>query len=200
MIGGIILAGGQGRRMGGLMKALLPMEGRFMIEQVRDGMLPLCGSVTAVVASEEQAKLLSGLKLPCLIDTSPGQGPLAALHTAFEYNCYSALWVSACDMPFVSAKAASYLQHRMEESGSLAAVPEIKGQLHPLHAVYRAECLEQAERCLQEGDYSMKGFLKRIDYTRVPEEEFALAGIALSFVDNINTPEQYEEAKLRKGV
>lgn len=200
MMGGIILAGGQGRRMGGLMKALLPIGGRFMIERARDNMLPLCGSVTAVVASEDQAKLLSGLKLPCLIDTMPGQGPLAALHTAFEYNCYSMLWVSACDMPFVSDTAAAYLRQQMEESGSLAAVPEVNGQVHPLHAIYRAECLEQAERCLQEGDYSMKGFLRRINYVRVPEKEFHAAGIALSFVDNINTQEQYEEAKLRKGV
>lgn len=186
--------------MGGLMKALLPIGGKFMIEHVRNNMLPLCGSVTAVVASEEQAKLLSGLKLPCLIDTAPGQGPLAALHTAFEYNCYSALWVTACDMPFVSDKAAAFLQHQMEESGSLAAVPEVNGQLHPLHAVYRAECLKQVELCLQEGDYSMKGFLKRINYVRVSEEKFQTAGIELSFVDNINTPGQYEEAKIRKGV
>ncbi|WP_435170949.1 molybdenum cofactor guanylyltransferase [Paenibacillus glycanilyticus] len=200
MIGGIILAGGQGRRMGGLMKALLPIGGQFMIERVRDNMLPLCGSVTAVVASEDQAKLLSGLRLPCLIDAAPGQGPLAALHTAFEYNCYSALWISACDMPFVSGKAAAILQHRMEESGSLAAVPEVNGRLHPLHAIYRAECLEQVERCLREGDYSMNGFLKRINYAKVPEEKFKAAGISHSFVDNINTPEQYEEAKIRKEV
>lgn len=182
------------------MKALLPIGGQFMIEHVRDNMLPLCGSVTAVVASEDQAKLLTGLRLPCLIDTAPGQGPLAALHTAFEYNCYSTLWVSACDMPFVSNKAAVLLQHQMEKSGSLAAVPEVNGQLHPLHAVYRAECLEQVERCLQEGDYSMKGFLKRINYTRVPKEKFEAAGISRSFVDNINTPEQYEEARRRKEV
>ncbi|SFE99325.1 molybdopterin-guanine dinucleotide biosynthesis protein A [Paenibacillus catalpae] len=200
-LGGVILAGGQSRRMGGMMKALLPIGEQFMIERIRDKMRLLCGSVTAIVASEEQAKLLSRLKLPSLLDTSPGQGPLAALHTALEYSRDSALWVSACDMPFVSEAAAACLIDRMEASGSMAAVPEINGQLHPLQAVYRGGCLEQAERCLQDGDYSMKGFLKRITYVRVTEETFRTFGIALSFVDNINTPEQYQEAlRIGKGV
>ncbi|MCM3627225.1 molybdenum cofactor guanylyltransferase [Paenibacillus glycanilyticus] len=198
-LGGVILAGGQSRRMGGMMKALLPIGEQFMIEHVRDAMLQLCGSVTAIVASEEQARLLSRLKLPSMLDTSPGQGPLAALHTALEYSRDSALWVSACDMPFVSEEAAACLLGQMESS-SMAAIPEINGQLHPLQAIYRGECLEQVERCLQEGDFSMKGLLKRINYVRVTADRFDALGVDLSFVDNINTPEQYQEARIRKGV
>ncbi|MGO4107236.1 molybdenum cofactor guanylyltransferase [Paenibacillus sp. YAF4_2] len=193
---GIILAGGQSRRMGGSMKALLPVGEQVMIERVREKMQLLCGNITAVVASEEQIKLLSELKLPTLIDTSPGQGPLAALHTAFQYSNHSVLWVSACDMPFVSEKAAALLVDYMERSGSMAAVPEIHGRLHPLQAVYRVECAVQTQQCLLDGDYSMKGFLKRIPYVRVNEEQFMAAGILLNFVDNINTPEEYQEAQL----
>lgn len=199
-LGGIILAGGQSRRMGGMMKALLPIGEQFMVEHVRDKMRLICGSVTAIVASEEQAKLLSRLKLPSLLDASPGQGPLAALHTALEYSRDKVLWVSACDMPFVSAQAAACLIEQMEANGSMAAVPQINGQLHPLQAIYRVECLERIEQCLQTGDYSMKGYLKRIDYVRVTEDRFYACGIDLSFVDNINTPEQYREARMRKGV
>lgn len=195
MIDGIILAGGQSRRMGGSMKALLPVGEQTMIERVREKMQQLCGKITAVVASEEQAKLLSDLKLPTVIDTLPGQGPLAALHSAFQNSRYSVLWVSACDMPFVSEKAAALLVDYMERSGSMAAVPEIHGRLHPLQAIYRAECAEPAQQCLMDGDYSMKGFLKRIPYVRVTEEQFAAAGIHLNFVDNINTPEEYQEAQ-----
>ncbi|CAM3112141.1 molybdenum cofactor guanylyltransferase [Paenibacillus lupini] len=198
---GIILAGGQSRRMGGSMKALLPVGEQLMIERVREKMQLLCSNITAVAASEEQAKRLSDLKLVTVIDTSPGQGPLAALVTAFQYSRHSALWVSACDMPFVSEKAAALLVDYMERSGSMAAVPEINGRLHPLQAVYRAECAEQAQQCLLDGDYSMKGFLKRISYVRVTEEPFAAAGIHLNFVDNINTPDEYQNAQLAgKGV
>jgi molybdopterin-guanine dinucleotide biosynthesis protein A len=198
---GIILAGGQSRRMGGSMKALLPVGEQLMIERVREKMQLLCSNITAVAASEEQAKRLSDLKLATVIDTSPGQGPLAALVTAFQYSRHSALWVSACDMPFVSEKAAALLVDYMERSGSMAAVPVINGRLHPLQAVYRAECAEQAKQCLLDGDYSMKGFLKRISHVRVTEEPFAAAGIHLNFVDNINTPEEYQEAqRAGKGV
>ncbi|GLX69216.1 putative molybdenum cofactor guanylyltransferase [Paenibacillus glycanilyticus] len=180
--------------MGGLMKALLPIGEQSMIEHVSRQMSRLCSSVTVVVASEEQGKLLSGLNYPYLIDETPGRGPLAALHTALAYNCYSAVWVSACDMPFVSDKAAALLLREMEESGSMAAVPCLEGQLHPLQAIYRAECVEQVERCLQEGDYRMKGLLNKLNVVRVTEDKFHAAGINLSFIENINTPEQYEAA------
>lgn len=189
---GVILAGGRGRRMGGVNKGRLQVSGVPMIESIAGQMRDACVSFSIAVASDEQAALYAGLGVPAYPDALPGCGPLAAVHAALCRAERPMVWISACDMPFVSAAAALVMKDALLSSGAEAAVPRIGGRLHPLQAVYRAECREAAYGCLAGGEYRMLALLERLNVVRLSEEHFAAEGIDCRFVANVNTPEEYE--------
>lgn len=194
---GIVLAGGKGRRMNGKMKALLPIGGDLMIERITSRMSVLCENLIVVVGSLQQMEDLSGMGFQIIRDPIPDQGPLAAFKIALDRIADNKVaWVTACDMPFISAEAAQCMALKMERSGSIAVVPEINGRLHPLHAIYRKECREQAANCLAEGRRGMKDMLYKLDFIRMTEQQFAKDGIDPRFTVNVNTPEEYREALL----
>jgi len=189
---GAILAGGSGRRMGGLAKGLLPFEGAPLIRTIASRMAARCKRVSLIVASDKQAEEFAMLKLPARLDFLPGSGPLSALHSALTGAEEPLVWVSACDMPFVSPQAASWMADRLAESGANAVVPFVHGRLHPLQAVYRSDCSVYTRECIDRGERRMMKLLEAIRPIAAEESELREAGIDLSFVTNINTPEDYD--------
>lgn len=74
---GLILAGGQGRRMGGADKALLPLANRPLIAHAIDRLEPQVDRL-ALSANGDPARL-ARFGLPVLPDTDTSQGPLSGL-------------------------------------------------------------------------------------------------------------------------
>ncbi|WP_168735970.1 molybdenum cofactor guanylyltransferase [Cohnella fermenti] len=188
---GVILAGGAGRRMGGVAKGLLPFAGAPLIRTISERMASRCKTVALVVATQRQAQELGGLGLPTRLDWLPGSGPLSALHIALLEAQEPLVWVSACDMPFVSPHAADWMAERLEASGANAIVPRVSGRLHPLQAIYRPECVLHSQSCLAQEERRMMALLEAVKPCVAEEEELRRAGIDTSFVTNINTPDDY---------
>jgi molybdopterin-guanine dinucleotide biosynthesis protein A len=100
-------------------------------------------------------------------------------------------------MPHISSAAALALLGRLTDPppAHAAAVPCVQGQLHPLHAVYeRAQALHAAERLLAQGRLRLQGLLEQLPWRQADEAWLAALGLDLRFVDNLNTPEEYEAA------
>src|SRR5689334_20794921 len=111
-----ILAGGRGRRMGGVNKALIEAEGRRIIDRQPEVLLPLFDEVLVVVAdgagwNEPRARLI--------VDRRPGMGPLAGLEAALAEGDVFAV---ACDMPYLDAAVV-----RQIAAGTGTVVPRIEG-------------------------------------------------------------------------
>jgi molybdopterin-guanine dinucleotide biosynthesis protein A len=82
-IAGIILAGGQSRRMGGGDKTLLALGGRSLLDHVVKRLVPQVGPV-ALSANGDPARF-AGFGLQVLADTVEGYaGPLAGILTGIE--------------------------------------------------------------------------------------------------------------------
>ncbi|MFE5324287.1 molybdenum cofactor guanylyltransferase [Paenibacillus sp. NPDC056579] len=200
---GVVLAGGQNRRMGGRMKALLPMDGRLFIERQLEELAKVCGDIWIAVSehapferwlTQEQPGLPSGVPVRAVRDMHPGSGPLAGLQAAMAAAQAETLWVVACDMPFVSADAAramAQLLHARESAD--AVVPVIGGKVHPLHAVYRRRCGKVVDELLEQGQYRVMELLRRLNYTAAEEEFFSSQGISPRFAVNVNGPDDYEK-------
>src|SRR5262245_65493189 len=89
-----ILAGGQARRFGGRDKSALIVDGRTILErQIAE--LSTVSPDVRVIRRED--------------DLVPGCGPLGGLHAALHAARGDALFLVACDMPFVTAALADYL-------------------------------------------------------------------------------------------
>lgn len=194
MLTGVIVAGGQNRRMEGKVKALLPFHGEAVIvRQIRE-MQKTCDRIVVVARDPRLFSHVADHNVQIIEDRIPGKGPLSGMHAAFSELDRAAAWVVGCDMPFISEEAAQLMWERKQEKGCDAVVPYIAGRIHPLHGIYDKRCLEPATDLLQSGDYRLTDLLDRLQWDTVQEEVFVRKGIDCRFVINMNTPEQYRAA------
>jgi molybdopterin-guanine dinucleotide biosynthesis protein A len=192
---GVILAGGQNRRMNGRCKALLPFKGKTILERQISEMERFCEEIILVTNQPEQFKSYVSAKLQVIVDRIPGKGPLSGMHAAFHHAMGEECWVVGCDLPFASEKVAQFLLELRRESGADAVVPVVHGRIHPLHAVYHRRSLAVLSDCLLRGEYRVQHFLRQIHTLEVKEREFLDRGFPSTFVFNVNTPEEYQRAK-----
>jgi molybdopterin-guanine dinucleotide biosynthesis protein A len=183
----IILAGGNGARMGGADKALLPWGGRSLLEAV---------AAEARLAAQEI--LIVGALAACprdaviVEDVFPGCGPLGGLHAGLAAARFERCLAVACDMPFVIAGVMRGLLDLGE--GYDAAVPRAADGLHPLLAAYSRRCLPHVETQLRNGDRRMRSFFDQVSVRWIGEEELRSFDPDLRCLFNINTRQDYERA------
>lgn len=189
-VSGVILAGGKSRRMGGSPKALLPFEGRPLIQHILErleSVLPDCLVVT------NSPELYAFLERPMVADVFPDGGSLGGIYSGLRAAAGDAAFCVACDMPFLSPALVRYLTGRAGEAD--VVIPEAAGELQTLHAVYGKACLPAMERRLRAGRLRVVGFFDDVQVLRVPEAEIArFAAPALAFM-NLNTPDDVGAAR-----
>ena len=126
-----ILAGGRGRRLGGVAKGLLTVGGVALIDRAL-GLRALCAD--AMIVSADPAYEAAGVRR--VADLVPGHGAPGGVVTALL--CASTPWVLvvACDMPFVTLEAARAL---LEVGGRQSVTCFTRGgALEPLLGIYAA--------------------------------------------------------------
>lgn len=133
-INAVILAGGEGRRMGGADKALLPLNGRSLLAHVLYRLTPQVGAV-AISANGNPARF-AAFGLPVLPDAQslgPLSGVLAGLCWAVGHGADALLTVPV-DVPFLPADLAARLA--AAAAGDAPVLAECEGRLHPATALW----------------------------------------------------------------
>jgi len=190
-ITGIILAGGDSRRMG-RDKAFLPIEHKPLIEIVFHRMQEVCREVIIVSNDCLKFEKFSSF-FHVEKDIFPHCGPLGGIYTGLKRAKDDIIFVSACDMPFLNKPLAQKLI--VEIKGVDAVVPEFNDRLHPLFAVYSKESINVAASQLQKKCYKMMSFLELINVRILKEKNIKpLDKEGRSFI-NINTIKEYKKYK-----
>lgn len=190
MLTGVILAGGDNRRMGGKLKALLKVNGKRMIEKQIEEMDPICDQL--IVVTNQPDMIPKNSKITDVVsDRIPGKGPLSGMHAAFSIADCEYIWVVACDMPFISQRAVNLQIERLVHEKCEAAIPFVRGRLHPLHGVYKKNLKKKIEESLVNSHYKILDFLESISCSVMNEDTFIQNNIDISFVSNVNTPDDY---------
>jgi molybdenum cofactor guanylyltransferase len=149
-----IIAGGEARRLGGRVKALLEIEGRSVLDRQLDVLAPRCA---AIAISSNDAAPFRDRSLPVIPDRQPGLGPLAGIAAALAWCPAPYLLVVAGDMPYIHPGIVDLLlAHRGEAD---AVVPFIAGLPEPLFAVYARTSLPVVERRLAAGRRKVAGLV-----------------------------------------
>jgi len=189
MVSVAIQAGGRSERIG-RDKALVPLAGRPLIVHILERAAPL-GDEVLVTTNSPDAYAFLGVRL--VADERPGAGALAGLQTALRAARHDVVLVLACDLPFVCVPL---LEHMLGLAAQAdAVVPRWRGELEPLHAVYRRTCLPAIDLALAEGRQRMISFLPAIRATIIEEDQVAVFDpLGLTFF-NINTPDDLQTAE-----
>ncbi|MEH6775965.1 MAG: molybdenum cofactor guanylyltransferase MobA, partial [Cereibacter changlensis] len=146
---GVILAGGEGRRMGGADKALLPLAGRSLLAHVRDRLEPQVEAL-ALSANGDAARF-AGFGLPVLTDAAP-QGPLSGVLAALDWAAAQgadAVVSASVDTPFLPGDLVPQLW--LAGDGGLA-VAECGGRLHPTCALWPVDLRDDLRGWLASGE------------------------------------------------
>lgn len=197
-ITGVILAGGQSRRMG-RDKALLDLGGRPMIARVAERLGQACAEVLVV---DREPGRYAFLGLPVVPDRRPGFGALSGLHAGLlALRRPFGLFV-ACDMPFLRPPLLRYLAALATTAAAAAwdaVVPRRGGRPEPLLAVYGRHLLPVVEDILAGGGGPLRRVLEAPGVRVRWVEEQALRRFDPELVSlvNVNTPEDYRQALRR---
>ncbi len=182
----VILAGGEGRRMGGG-KPLRVLGGQSLIERALRR--AHCWSDDVRVALRSPGQLPAG-GAPVLLDDPALAGPLAGLSSAAcaaRQTGRSHLLTIPCDMPFLPDDLLPRLADAIGQAG--VAVAASDGQLHPVCALWSAAALDELKAYSEEGRRSLTGLAERVGRVAVDFPAGALA--------NVNTPDELAEAERR---
>ena len=148
---GVLLAGGQSRRMGGGDKCLRPLGDRTILEHVIDRIRPQVGPL--ILNANGDPNRFQSYGLPVVADVVDGfAGPLAGVLTGLrwaEINAPQCEWLLSVptDAPFVPKNLATSLRREISAQGAQLACATSRGRTHPVVALWPvalADALEQA--------------------------------------------------------
>ncbi len=186
---GVILAGGEGRRMGGADKALIPLAGQSLLSRCIARLEPQVEAL-AISANGDAARF-AGFGLPVLPDAQslgPLSGLLAALRWASARGA-TAVVSASVDSPFLPGDLAPRLCLAAESAAWGVALVECAGRMHPTFGLWPVSAQDELAAFLASGAKP-----RVLDFAR------AQSAAAAPFPDpdafmNINTPDDLTRAE-----
>lgn len=192
MLTGIILAGGDHHRTGGENRALLPLGGELLVNRQIHEMGKICDEI--IIVTNEPKPFLRSVdsSVRIITDFIAGKGPLGGMHAGLSLMVNDTAWVVACDMPFLSSKAAEAMKQFKDDFSFDAVVPQIGGRLEMLHALYSKKAAESIRLLLNTGDQRLEQLLHFLKWSEMEEDQFAVYDVPSSFIATIKSKEDYE--------
>jgi molybdopterin-guanine dinucleotide biosynthesis protein A len=184
-----VLAGGRSVRMGSD-KAFLELAGRSLLARALDLARAVTPHVRIVGDPEKFAAFA-----PVVSDLYSGRGPLGGIHAALSNSATDFNLILAVDLPFLDPRFLHYLVAEAQSATATVTVPLAAGHLHPLCAMYRKQFVIAAEGALAEGRNKVDALFSEIPLRILDEPELVTAGFNLSIFRNLNSPEDWQQAK-----
>ena len=184
-ITGVVLAGGQGSRMGGVDKGLALFRGRPMAAHVIERFAPQVDEL--LVNANRNVGQYAALGYRVIADEIAGfAGPLAGFERGLAHAAAPLVATVPCDSPFLPDDLVSRLRKALEENAAQLAVARTGIQTHPVFCLMRRDVRDSLTRFLAGGE-------RKIDrwYAQLAVVEVAFDDEADAFA-NINTRAQLD--------
>lgn len=188
-VSGLILAGGQGRRMGSVDKGLQLLRGRPMMAWVLERFGP---QVTEVLISANQNLDRYATFGPLVLPDEIGgfAGPLAGLERGMSAAAFDLIATAPCDSPFLPDDLVERLFSRLDATSADLAVARTGTQSHPVFCLCRRALHPHLRHFLASGGRKIDAWYADL---RVVEVAFDDEPAAFS---NINTLSELQAHEL----
>ena len=182
-ITGVILAGGLGRRMGGVDKGLVAFRGRPMVAQVIERLAPQVDEI--LINANRNTEQYAAFGYRVIADAIEGYaGPLAGLERGLAEARHDLVATAPCDSPFLPADLIDRLLGAMTNAAADLAVARTGDQPHPVFCLCKRGLHAHLRAYLGAGGRKIDAW-----YATLAVIEVAFDDQAAAF-SNINTPEE----------
>lgn len=156
-ITGIILAGGESKRMG-VDKSLVDFRGRKLI----DYPILLLESFCAEILISTNSPNLSAYPYPQIPDENGRFGPLSGIYSCLKESHHDINIVLSCDMPYLSHEL---IRRLIENFGDADLImPRHGAYFEPLCAIYRKSLLEPIASLFRDQSYSPLSLIPLVNF------------------------------------
>jgi len=182
---GIVLAGGQGRRMGGVDKGLQPLRGKPMVAWALERLAPQVDEILVNANQNLEAYAKFGYRV--VPDAIGGfAGPLAGLHAGLTAASRPLAVTVPCDSPFLPLDLVARLRTALGDHD--LAVAKTGDQPHPVFSLARRAVLDHLAQFLSSGGRKIDAWYATLKVVEVSFDDEADA------FRNINTREELKDA------
>jgi molybdopterin-guanine dinucleotide biosynthesis protein A len=182
-ITGVVLAGGQGRRMGGVDKGLQSLHGEAMVRWVIERFAPQVDEL--LINANQNLERYAAFGYRVIPDAIGGfAGPLAGLHRGLSEAQYDWVATVPCDSPFLPRDLVARLGTAALKQGADLAVARTGNQPHPVFCLCRKTVLPGLTAFLSEGGRKIDAWYARLATVEVGFDD------AIAAFSNINTREE----------
>ena len=191
LVTGVILAGGQGRRMGGVDKGLKVLHGKPMVAWVLERFAPQVDEV--LINANQNLERYAALGHRVIPDEIAGYaGPLAGLHRGLTEAAHPFVATVPCDSPFLPRDLVPRLRAALERNEAEIAVAKTGEQPHPVFCLCRKRVLPGLTDFLAAGGRKIDAW-----YAKLKVVEVAFNDNPEGF-SNINTGEELRAFETRE--
>ncbi len=185
-ITGVLLAGGQGRRMGGVDKGLQLLRGKPMAQHVIERFAPQVDEL--LINANQNIEQYQSLGYRVIPDAIGGfVGPLAGLHRGLSEAAHPLVVTAPCDSPFLPLDLVEKLKAALDANGAELAVAKTGDQPHPVFSLCKTSVLPSLTAFLESGGRKIDLWYSQLKVVEVQfsdEEAFR----------NINTRQELAES------
>ena len=177
---GLVLAGGQGRRMGGVDKGLELLQERPLVAWVLTRLAPQVDEV--LVSANQNLERYRSFGYPVLADEVGGfAGPLAGLERGLAAARNELLVTAPCDSPFLPEDLVARLYSRLVQDDAELAVARTGDQPHPVFCLCSRSLHANLRSYLAAGGRKIDAWYAGLRVVEVPFDDVPEA------FSNINT-------------
>jgi molybdenum cofactor guanylyltransferase len=186
-ISGIVLAGGLGRRMGGVDKGLQLLHGQPMVAHAIKRLAPQVDEI--LINANQNIPTYAAFGYRVVSDTVLEQsggfaGPLAGLQAGLSAASHPLVVTVPCDSPFLPADLVTRLYAAMQTQSAQLAVARTGDQVHPVFALVRRDVFSHLSDFLASGGRKIDRWYMTLRITEVAFDDQPEA------FRNINTKEE----------
>jgi molybdopterin-guanine dinucleotide biosynthesis protein A len=163
---GVVLAGGQGRRMGGVDKGLKILRGKPMVQWVIERFSPQVDELLINANQNHDAYGAFGHRV--IADAIGGfAGPLAGLHRGLVEARHELVATVPCDSPFLPVDLVARLHIALSGRNAQLAVARTGDQPHPVFCLCRKSVLPSLTAYLESGGRKIDAWYSVLEVAEV---------------------------------
>jgi molybdopterin-guanine dinucleotide biosynthesis protein A len=185
-ITGLVLAGGLGRRMGGVDKGLQIFRGKPLVAWVIERLRPQVDSV--IINANNNLDAYRGFGHEVVADEIAGfAGPLAGLHAGLRHTESPLLVSVPCDSPLLPSDLVARLKTALEHEAADLAVARTGDQPHPVFALCRHYVLPSLQAFLERGGRKIDAWYAALAVVEVAFDDEPEGFANINTLDELNT-------------